>query len=51
MQVRLNLGVATEYPATIVLHWHCAFIFKATLYPKLWWIVKELKEVFELEEF
>ena len=24
---------------------------KATLYPKFWWIVKELKEVFELEEF
>ena len=26
--------------------------YKATLYPKFWWIVfKELKEVFELEEF
>ena len=24
---------------------------KATLYPKFWRIVKELKEVFELEEF
>ena len=25
--------------------------FKATLYPKFWWLVQELKEVFELEEF
>ena len=24
---------------------------KATLYPKFWRIVKELKEIFELEEF
>ena len=26
-------------------------LFKATLYPKFWRIVKELKEVFEWEEF
>ena len=26
-------------------------VVKATLYPKFWWIVKELREVFELEEF
>ena len=32
--------------------WHfSSAIFKATLYPKFWWIVKELKEVFQLEEF
>ena len=24
---------------------------KATLYPKFWWMVKKLKEIFELEEF
>ena len=24
---------------------------KATLYPYFWWIVKELKEIFELEKF
>ena len=34
-------------------HIHINFFkeFKATLYPKFWRIVKELKEVFELEEF
>ena len=26
-------------------------LFKTTLYPKFWSIVKELKKVFELEEF
>ena len=32
------------------IHYY-SFLFKATLYPEFWWIVKELKEVFELEEF
>ena len=34
-----------------VQKFHGPFPLKATLYPKLWWIVNELKEVFELEEF